>query len=70
MTDFYKVLQRVDGIVDVIDIEIVGKSGVSYSSLSYDFNDKVSADGRKILAEENIIFELKFPNVDIKGSIQ
>jgi hypothetical protein len=69
ITDFYKVLQKVPGVIDVIDLEIVGKAGGIYSDLSYDFIDKLSADGRRIMAEKNTIFELKFPNIDIKGSI-
>tara|TARA_R110002074_G_scaffold48209_2_gene123395 strand:- start:5124 stop:6923 length:1800 start_codon:yes stop_codon:yes gene_type:complete len=69
ITDFYKVLQKVPGVIDVIDLEIVGKTGGIYSDLSYDFVDKLSADGRRIMAEKNTIFELKFPNIDIKGSI-
>jgi len=69
ITDFYKILQKVPGIIDVIDLEIVGKTGGIYSDLSYDFVDKLSADGRRIMSEKNTIFELKFPNIDIKGSI-
>jgi len=69
ITDFYKILQKVPGIIDVIDLEIVGKSGGIYSDLSYDFVDKLSVDGRRIISEKNTIFELKFPNIDIKGSI-
>ena len=70
ITEFYKVLQKVPGIIDVIDLEIVKKVGGSYSNSDYDFDDKLTPDGRRILAESNIVFELKFPNVDIKGSIQ
>jgi hypothetical protein len=70
ITDFYKVLQKVNGIIDVIDLEIVGKSGVSYTSSSFDFEERLSADGRRIEGENNAIFELKFPNVDIKGAVQ
>ena len=70
ITDFYKVLQKVKGVVDVVDLEIVGRTGTSYSEADYDFNDKLTVDGRRILAEQNTIFELKFPNLDIKGSIQ
>ena len=70
ITDFYKVLQKVNGIIDVVDLEIVGKSGVSYAASSFDFDAKLSADGRRIEGENNAIFELKFPNVDIKGAIQ
>ena len=70
ITDFYKVLQKVPGVIDVIDLEIIGKSGTSYSDLDYDFDSALTANGRRIQAESNVVFELKFPNVDIKGSVQ
>jgi len=70
ITDFYKVLQKVDGIIDVVDLEIVGRTGTGYADASFDFEERLSADGRKIDADENSVFELKFPNIDIKGSIQ
>ena len=70
ITDFYKVLQKVVGVVDVVDLEIVGKSGASYANSSYDFDAKLTADGRRIESESNTVFELKFPNVDIKGAIR
>jgi hypothetical protein len=69
ITDFYKVLQKVPGIVDVVDLEIINKVGSSYSDMSYNFSANLSADGRRIPAPQNVIFELKFPNVDIKGSV-
>ena len=37
--------------------------------MSYNFAANLSADGRRIPAPQNVIFELKFPNVDIKGSV-
>ena len=70
ITEFYKVLQKVNGIIDVIDMEIVGKTGNAYAASSFDFAERLSADGRRIEGQNNAIFELKFPNVDIKGSIQ
>ena len=70
ITDFYKILQKVEGVIDVVDLEIVGKSGSGYSNLDYDFDGALAANGRRILAEKNVAFELKFPNIDIKGSIQ
>jgi len=70
ITEFYKVLQKVNGIVDVVDLEIVGRSGASYADSSYNFDSSLSADGRRIEAQDNAIFELKFPNIDIKGAIQ
>ena len=70
ITDFYKVLQKVPGIIDVEDLEIVGKSGAQYADLSYNFIQNLSPNGHRVEAENNIVFELKFPNVDIKGSIR
>ena len=69
ITDFYKVLQKVPGIIDVVDLEIVERVGASYSNLDYNFLKNLTPDGRRIAADANVVFELKFPNVDIKGSI-
>ena len=70
ITEFYKVLQRVDGVVDVGEVKIVGRTGATYSNVSYDFSKNLSADGRYILAQPNVVFELKFANTDIKGAIK
>jgi len=70
ITDIYKVLNQVNGVVDVTAIEIALKNGGIYSESSYDMEVALSADGRRILGEKNIIFELKYPNVDIKGSVK
>jgi len=70
ITDVYKKLQEVPGIVDVLSVEIIEKSGGIYSSISYDFDDAMSADGRQISAERDVVFELKYPNTDIKGSVR
>lgn len=70
ITDFYKVLQKVDGIIDVIDLQITGRHGSGYSQVSFNFTRAMTPDGRYILAEKNMIFELKFANVDIEGSVR
>jgi hypothetical protein len=70
ISDFYKVLQKVDGIIDVVDLSINQRYGAAYSQVSYDFRKAMTPDGRYILAEKNMIFELKFANVDIQGSVR
>ncbi len=70
ITDFYKVLQKVDGVVDVEDLEIVSRTGAQYTDSSYDFASNLTADGRRIQIPNNAVFELKFPNVDVKGSVR
>tara|TARA_A100000172_G_scaffold899_1_gene824 strand:- start:645 stop:2438 length:1794 start_codon:yes stop_codon:yes gene_type:complete len=70
ITEIYKELQKVDGVVDVTSVDVGLKSGGIYSESNYDFDAALSSDGRMIEAQPNVIFELKYPNVDIKGSIR
>jgi len=46
------------------------KVGGSYSDVFYDFEENLSADGRMINIPNNVVVELKFPNIDIKGVIR
>ena len=70
LSDFYRVLQKVRGVVSVVTVEVTAQTGASYSQASYDMAKNLSADGLSVQAQQNMIFELKFPNVDIKGSIR
>jgi len=70
ITDVYRALQKVDGVLDVTSVEIILKNGGIYSESSYDMELALSADGRRILGEKNVIFELKYANIDIKGSVR
>ena len=70
ITEIYRELLKVDGVVDVTSVDVGLKSGGIYSESNYDFDSALSADGRMIEAQPNVVFELKYPNVDIKGSIR
>jgi hypothetical protein len=69
ITDIYNTLKEVDGIADVTNVQIVTKTVTGYSDANFNVNEHITADGRLIMAEENTIFEIKFPKVDIVGSI-
>ena len=68
--EIYRELQKVKGILDVYDVQVVEKNGGLYSNSNYDVFGNTSADGNTVYANERIIFELKFPNVDIQGTIR
>ena len=67
--DIYKELQRVPNVIDVLDVKFVEKTGTPYSNFNFDMNAHLSNDGRYINAEKNSVFEIKFPNIDIQGSV-
>jgi len=69
ITKIYDRLNNLQEIVDVTNVEILNKSGGNYSGNSLDIEHYISADGRILYAPENAIYELKYPDLDIRGTI-
>lgn len=70
ISDTISVLKDIQGVVDVLDVHITQKSGGSYSDLYFDIDRNKTADGRMIRIPEDVIWEVKFPDNDIKGVIK
>jgi hypothetical protein len=69
ITEVYSLLDAVPGLLDVVDVKIVKKTGSNYSSTTLFLEELTDPDGRFIDIPENVILEIKFPNADIKGTI-
>ena len=70
LSSIYQALNDIDGITNVTNVEIKDKSSGAYSSISLNFNGLLSRDGTYIQIPRNVIAELKFPDLDIKGTIR
>jgi len=68
-SDIMKLLKDVKGVLDVVRVKIYNKSGGLYSNINYDMDRHLSSDGRYVNCPDNVVFELKFPNTDIKGVV-
>lgn len=68
-SDYFKALKDVEEIVDVVDVEIINKVGAPYSEVDFDVLRHTSRDGRVITPGKTQVFELKYPDVDIRGTI-
>ena len=68
--DIYQELKNVSGVLDVINVHIVGKTGANYSASSIDINKNLSPDGGSLICPKNAIFEIKFPSQDIQGKVK
>ena len=66
ISTLYSTLDRVVGVQTVSKVEIVNKQGGNYSQYAYDIK---GATRNNIVypSYDTMIFEVKFPNVDIKG---
>jgi len=70
VTDIYSQLNKMDGIIDVTRVKVIQKTGANYSKEIMNIDSSYSSDGRYIDAPKNVIFEIKYPDVDIKGTIK
>ena len=70
ITKIYDRLNNLEEIVDVTNVEITNQSGGLYSNEVSDIEHNISADGRILYAPENVIYELKYPNLDIQGTVR
>ena len=70
ITKIYNILNNLEEIVDVTNVKIEYQSGDKYSDETLNIEDYISADGRILYAPENVVYELKYPNLDIKGTIK
>ena len=68
--DVYSILNRVDGISDVVSVKFSNKRTSAYSSDFLNLKRYTTPDGRKIVPPENVAFEVKFPLTDINGTVR
>ena len=69
-SNIFNVLNGVSGVNDVVKVQITNKTSVNYSNVFFSISDNVSPDGDMIVCPKNAIFEMKFPEVDIKGKLR
>ncbi len=70
ISKIYDELNNLDEIVDVTDVSITNESGGLYSDQTLNLDEYISADGRILYAPENVVYELKYSDLDIKGTIR
>lgn len=69
VANIYNILNKITGVIDVTNVTIVPKIGGSYSDVYLNFDKAKTYDGKYVNAPKNVIFEIKFPTSDIKGTV-
>jgi len=69
ISDIYSELKKVKGLLDVLTVKIVNKTGANYSSANLDINENLSPDGSYLVVPGNALVEIKFPSTDIRGKV-
>jgi hypothetical protein len=66
VSNLYSILDRVPGVQTVSKVEVVNKQGGNYSEYAYDI-EGATRNNVVYPSYDTMIFELKYPNQDIKG---
>jgi len=69
LTKIYQTINRVQGVVDTVKVKALIKQSANYSNLGLELDDILSKDGTFLKCPKNCVFEIKFPNQDLKGTI-
>ena len=69
ITEVWKVLKNINGLLDVKDVYLYKRAGSQYSSNQFNIQDNLSPDGTLLYVPENVVLEIKHPNSDIIGSV-
>ena len=70
ISDLYLALKEVPGVLDVVRVKVINKTGGNYSSVEFDINKNLSPQGDYLMVPKNAILEIKYPATDIKGKIR
>ena len=70
MSKIFNILNNVSGVNDTVKVQIINKNTSNYSNVFFRVSDNMSPDGDRIVCPKNAIFEMKFPQVDIKGKLR
>lgn len=70
LTDIQNVLSKTRGVVDVKRVMIKNLQGGNYSNTPFDFDKVLSKDGTYYKIPKNVVLELRFPDVDLKGKVK
>ena len=70
ISNIYRILNQIAGVSDTVDVTMVRKTGAIYSGVDFNVEDAISFDGRFLIAPEDVVFEIKFLDTDIKGTVR
>ena len=70
LSKIFTILNNVPGVNDAVKVQIINKNASNYSNVFFSIAENMSPDGDTLVCPKNAIFEMKFPEVDIKGKLR
>tara|TARA_A100001515_G_scaffold111722_1_gene92778 strand:- start:228 stop:1706 length:1479 start_codon:yes stop_codon:yes gene_type:complete len=70
ISDIYRILNQIPGVSDTVDVTIIRKSGGAYSPVGFNVEEHMTFDGRYLIAPEDVVYEIRFLDADIQGTVR
>jgi len=70
ITDIYQILKSIPDLMDVVDVKMKVMTGDGYADAPISIEEALSPDGRFLFPPTDTIFEIKYPDLDIGGTVQ
>ena len=70
ISEVYKLLNDVPGVIDTTNVEIINKTTTGYSEYEFDILDNMSDDGRFLKIPEDAVAEVLYPSIDVSGVVR
>jgi hypothetical protein len=70
ISEIYKFLNDVPGVIDTTNVELINKAGGNYSNFIYNVDTNLSDDGRYWVIPPSAAAEILFPDSDIAGVVK
>jgi len=70
ITDIYQILKSIPDLMDVVDVKLKVKVGDGYADAPISIEEALSPDGRFLFPPTDTIFEIKYPDLDIGGTVE
>lgn len=70
VNEVYKNLRKIKGLLDVKNVEIVNKTGLTYRGVPFNIEKNMTNDNRFVVCPQNCVFEIRYLDSDIQGYIK
>tara|TARA_R100000008_G_scaffold18340_3_gene9219 strand:- start:9350 stop:11137 length:1788 start_codon:yes stop_codon:yes gene_type:complete len=69
ISDVYRILNDLEEVVDTKMVKVISQYGTNYSGIEYEAEANITSDGRFVKVPEDVVLEIKYPDIDIIGVV-
>jgi hypothetical protein len=69
ISDVYRILNDLEEVVDTKTVKVISQYGTNYSGIEYEAEANITSDGRFVKVPEDVVLEVKYPDIDIIGVV-